>query len=174
MSAEPEFQTALELSKKPAAELIVPNARRLLVVRPEVKIQEAKDLWNDLLEFRGVILEDPECADDIDGSREMNRTGATRLAVAFGLSIREDAFTEGRVQDATTSEYDYRYLLRVTVFKGDRSVAGIGSCRISEIPATSKKGTPVPIGQREHFAIARAWTRATKRAIADILGGTEA
>jgi hypothetical protein len=44
-----------------------------------------------------------------------------------------------------------------------------GSCRLSEI--NEKAGN---LFRREHYALTKAWTRATKRAIADILGGTEA
>jgi len=99
----------------------------------------------------------------------MNRTGATRLAVPFGLSIEDRGLEEGSVQDAETGSWDYRFRVRVRVLKGARFVDGIGSCRLSEIDA--KAGD---ISRREHFAMTKAWTRAAKRAIADILGGTEA
>ena len=99
----------------------------------------------------------------------MNRTGATRLAVPFGLSIEERGIEEGRVELADEAAWDYRFRVRVRVSKGGRFVDGIGSCRLSEI--SEKAGD---LSRREHFALTKAWTRATKRAIADILGGTEA
>lgn len=146
-----------------------------LVVRPELTIEQAKRAWNDVLVFKGVILEDDNCADDIGGTREMNRTGATRIALAFGLSIQERSVEESRVEPEDPAEgWDHRFRVRVRVSKGSRFVDGIASCRLSEIPARTKKGEPVPISQREHFALTKAWTRAAKRAIADILGGTEA
>ncbi len=140
-----------------------------LVVRPELTIEESKSIWNAFLELRDLILSDPACYDDIEGRKEMNRTGATRLAVPFGLSIAEVGVEEGRVELADSGEYDYRYRVRVRVSKGARFVDGIGSCRLSEI--SEKAGD---ISRREHFAMTKAWTRAAKRAIADILGGTEA
>lgn len=174
-----EFRTADQLLAErdgKRRDLALEGERPLLqaLIRPELTVGDAKDLWTAYLDLRDVILADRACADDIDGSREMNRTGATRLAIAFGLSIEERAIEEGRVQSAVDGEFDYRFRVRVRVGKGARWVDGIGSCRLSEISAKTKKGGDVPLGQREHFALTRAWTRASKRAIADILGGTEA
>jgi len=140
-----------------------------LVVSPVIGLDQAKRIWNTFLEFRDTILRDPACYDQIEGSREMNRTGATRLAVPFGLSIEERGIEEGRVDLADEATWDYRFRVRVRVSKGARFVDGIGSCRLSEI--SEKAGD---LSRREHFALTKAWTRATKRAIADILGGTEA
>ena len=140
-----------------------------LVVSPVIGLEQAKRIWNTFLEFRDTILRDPACYDQIEGSREMNRTGATRLAVPFGLSIEERGIEEGRVELADEATWDYRFRVRVRVSKGARFVDGVGSCRLSEI--SEKAGD---LSRREHFALTKAWTRATKRAIADILGGTEA
>ncbi len=140
-----------------------------LVVSPIVGLDQAKRIWNTFLEFRDTILRDSACYDEIDGSREMNRTGATRLAVPFGLSIEERGIEEGRVELADEATWDYRFRVRVRVSKGSRFVDGIGSCRLSE--SSEKAGD---LSRREHFALTKAWTRAAKRAIADILGGTEA
>lgn len=140
-----------------------------LVVSPVIGLDQAKRIWNTFLEFRDAILRDPACYDEIEGAREMNRTGATRLAVPFGLSIEERGIEEGRVELADEAAWDYRFRVQVRVSKGARFVDGIGSCRLSEI--SDKAGD---LSRREHFALTKAWTRATKRAIADILGGTEA
>ena len=126
-----------------SAEILAASAD--LVVRPTLSIDQAKELWNSYLDFKSVILADPDCADDIGGKREMNRTGATRLATAFGLSIEMAEIQEGRVQLADTGDYDYRFLVRVRVGKGRRWVDGIASCRLSEIPERTKKGEEVPI-----------------------------
>ena len=140
-----------------------------LVVSPVIGLEQAKRVWNTFLEFRDAILRDPACYDQIEGAREMNRTGATRLAVPFGLSIEERGIEEGRVELADEATWDYRFRVRVRVSKGSRFVDGVGSCRLSEI--SEKVGD---LSRREHFALTKAWTRAAKRAIADILGGTEA
>lgn len=145
-----------------------------LVVRPELELAEAKKMWNSYLMFRDTILSDPACFDEIAGKKEMNRTGATRLALPFGLSIAERDVSGERVDLADSGGYDYRFIVRVRVSKGGRFVDGIGSCRLSEIADKTKDGRDVPVSQREHFAMTKAWTRASKRAIADILGGTEA
>ena len=140
-----------------------------LVVQSEIGIDEAKAVWNAFLELRDTILSDPTCYDEIEGRREMNRTGATRLALPFGLSIEDRGIEEGRVELEDSGGFDYRFRVRVRVSKGARFVDGIGSCRMSEI--SDKAGD---LSRREHFALTKAWTRAAKRAIADILGGTEA
>jgi hypothetical protein len=173
MSAD--FTTADKLPKAPIAgapaeagpEPLVISPGSALVM-PEASLEQAKKIWNAYLDMRDAILSDPACYDDIDGSREMNRTGATRLALPFGLSIRQASLDERAVQDATDGSWDYRFVVTVTVSKGDRRVDGIGSCRLSEIPGK------MDVSKREHFAMTKAWTRASKRAIADILGGTEA
>ncbi|MGI0130641.1 MAG: hypothetical protein ACREEC_10910, partial [Thermoplasmata archaeon] len=139
-----------------------------LLVRPEVDIEAAKVVWQAYDQLKKFLLADPACYDEIEGSREMNRTGATRLAIPFGLSIEE------RGVDEKEFEEDARFIVRIRVSKGGRYVDGIGSSRLSEIPATTKNGKPVPLAQREHFALTRAWTRGAKRALADMLGGTEA
>ena len=141
----------------------------VLVIRSEIGIDEAKAVWNAFLELRDTILSDPTCYDEIDGHKEMNRTGATRLALPFGLCIEDRGVEEARVELADSGEFDYRYRVRVRASKGARFVDGIGSCRLSEI--SEKAGD---LSRREHFAMTKAWTRAAKRAIADILGGTEA
>ncbi|MGH9918100.1 MAG: hypothetical protein ACRD6W_04415 [Nitrososphaerales archaeon] len=178
----PGFQTAAQLweeqrrrgstmASSPAADtlptsLADPND---LVVSPVVGLEQAKRIWNTFLLFRDAVLRDPACYDEIGGAREMNRTGATRLAVPFGLSIEERSVEEGRVELADEATWDYRFRVRVRVSKGGRFVDGVGSCRLSEI--SEKAGD---LSRREHFALTKAWTRATKRAIADILGGTGA
>ena len=144
------------------------------LVAAECGIDRARAIWNDYLRFRELILDDPACYDEIAGRKELNRTGATRLAVPFGLSIEERLVEEGRVELADVSEWDYRFRVSVRVGKGPRFVDGTGSCRISEVPEKTRSGEVVPISQREHFALTKAWTRAMKRAIADILGGTAA
>ncbi len=175
------FVTAWQLAQRreqqerhQLAELPPPEAITSLVVAPEVDLDVARKLWNAYLEFRDVILSNEACYDIIDGHKEMNRTGASRLALPFGLSIEEREIDEGRVELADSNEFDYRFRVRVRVSKGSRFVDGIGSCRLSEIPEAKPPKTPMGISKREHFALTKAWTRATKRAIADILGGTEA
>lgn len=172
MSAS-EFKTGTEIAAERKRhrypEAADPALTAELVVRPELSLEDAKRVWNAFLELRGVILSDPSCYDEIDGHREINRTGAMRLALPFGLSITEVGIEEGRVELADSGDYDYRYRVRVRVSKGARSVDGIGSCRLSEIG-----GKAGDTSRREHFALTKAWTRAAKRAISDILGGNEA
>lgn len=178
----PSFQTAAQLrdegrrikATRRASSTEGPEPRPLsnvhdLVVSPVIGLEQAKRIWNTFLEFRDTILSDPACYDEIEGAREMNRTGATRLAVPFGLSIEDRGIDEGRVELADEGTWDYRFRVRVRVSKGGRFVDGVGSCRLSEI--SEKAGD---LSRREHYALTKAWTRATKRAIADILGGTEA
>jgi hypothetical protein len=145
-----------------------------LLVAAECDLDRARGIWNDYLQFRDLILDDPACYDEIAGRKEMNRTGATRLAVPFGLSVEERLVEESRVELSDAGEWDYRFRVRVRVAKGPRFVDGIGSCRLSEIPERTRSGEAIQVSLREHFALTKAWTRAMKRAIADILGGTAA
>lgn len=184
MSDDPEFRTALEeysqrrtvgtpLAAQAVREPIRETSPTALIL-PEVGIERAKKVWEAYQEFKNYILSDEACFDVIAGTKQMNRTGATRLAVVFGLSIAQISVDEGRVFLVDDGAYDYRFRVLVRVSKGLRFADGIGSCRISEIIEQSKKGEKVPYSEREHFALTRAWTRAAKRAIADLLGGTEA
>lgn len=169
------FQRASELPQgapAPLAALPVTEAPEL-VVAPVVSLLNARQLWTAHQEFKAIILADPSCADEIAGIRERNRTGATRLAIAFGLSIEDRLVEDGRVELADSGEFDHRCVVRVRVSKRPRYVDGIGSCRISEIEEKTKRDEIAPTSQREHTALSRAWTRAAKRAIADILGGTD-
>lgn len=156
-----------------------------LLVRPELSIEQAKKLWDSYKEFREYILKDVECFDIMPGGKkDMNRTGATRLALPFGLSIEETRSEETHalslppeISEADGKHFpqgDIRYKKVVVVSKGKRRVQNEGSCRLSEIELRTKKGEIVSLSRREHDASSRAWTRAVKRGIADILGGTEA
>jgi hypothetical protein len=183
-ASTPEFRTAKEMLEEErraassSKSLAVPDDSGIVaptsLVAAECGIDRARAIWNDYLRFRELILDDPACYDEIAGHKELNRTGATRLALPFGLSIEERLVEEGRVELADSSEWDYRFRVRVRVAKGARFVDGIGSCRLSEVPEKTRLGDSIPISQREHFALTKAWTRAMKRAIADILGGTAA
>jgi hypothetical protein len=155
-----------------------------LMITPLIDLEAMKRNWTAIRDYRNFILSDEECYDNIEGSREMNRTGATRLAMAFGLSMEERGverieFTNDKGRP------DIRYIVRVRVGRGQRFADGVGSATLSEIPErTRERGRPgdqdyrpgkeVPYGQRDHFGYTRAFTRAHKRAIADVLGGTEA
>ena len=143
-------------------------------MNPVLTIASARESWNAFLEVRSVVMEDPACFDEIAGHREMNRTGATRLATYFGLSMETLSVLETDVSlpgDDRGAYSDHRFLVRVRVSKSARYADGVGSCRVSEIPEKTNKGETIPLSQREHFALTKAATRAAKRAIADILGG---
>ena len=165
-----EIDAAMNNGKIDKAEVILPRESSLMV-RPEVDIQEAKTAWETFKKFRDFILEDPECFDKIGDKKEMNRTGATRLAVPFGLSIEERMVEESMFNK---DPEEIRFKVHVRVKKNERFVDGVGSCRVSEIPNKSARGEEIQFSKREHFAYTKAWTRAVKRAIADMLGGTEA
>lgn len=165
-----EFETGLEVARRRG---LTPYSHRetpveAFVIGPVMKEQAAFELWDSFIKFKRAILSDPNCFDTIDGGPEMNRTGATRLATAFGLSLETL-----RVDEVDMGSGDRRFVVRVRASRGARYADGVGSCRMSEI--TSRDGKLLePASKREHFALTRADTRARKRAIADILGGTEA
>ena len=149
---EPAFRTAAQLRDERrrletraagytpnAGEPVVVASPTDLVVSPVIGLDQAKRIWNTFLEFRNTILRDTACYDEFDGSREMNRTGATRLAAPFGLSIEKRAIEEGRVELADEATWDYRFRVRVRVSKGARLVDGIGSCWLSEINSSGRR-----------------------------------
>ena len=83
-----------------------------LLVQPEVGIEQAKKLWDTYKAFREYILKDDACADVMPGGgREMNRTGATRLAMPFGLSVQQirSEETAGLALPSTIPEDDRKY-----------------------------------------------------------------
>ncbi|MGI0132653.1 MAG: hypothetical protein ACREDK_06135 [Thermoplasmata archaeon] len=177
----PGFQTARELYEAQLRAAATPSTtpdderaatgRHPLLVAPECGVTEAQALWNQYLALRDLILSDPACYDEIAGHKEMNRTGATRLALYFGLSIEARDVEEGRVQIPDEGSWDYRFRVCVRVAKGVRFVDGIGLCRLSEMREKSEAGELRAVSQREHGALSLAWTRAVKRAIEDFLGG---
>lgn len=170
--------TALAVAEGERRDLARPLDPTDYVMAPVMNLTQAKDVWNAYLDLKNFLLRDDACADNIGSSREMNRTGATRLATAFGLCLETVRIDEGSIRNVEPEqgepEYDYRFLVRARASRGARFADGIASCRLSEIPAETKKGERVPLSQREHFALTKADTRARKRAIADLLGGTEA
>lgn len=155
------FKPGTRLLEKKEAKALVPV--EAYIVSPVMTVEEAAKGWDIYLRLKGMLLNDPNCYDVIEGSKEMNRTGATRLATAFGLSLDMTNMYEA------TIDKDRRFIVRVRASRGARYADGVGSCRVSEI--TMKTASD---GKREHFALGTAYTRAAKRAIADILGGTEA
>jgi len=163
------FASGAELARRLPREPVTVEA---YVVSPVVRLAQAKELWNAFFELKDFLLADPACADDLPGGRELNRTGASRLAFAFGLS--KEVLRADETEVTTDGRPDHRFVYRVRVSRGARYSDSTASCRVSEIAATTKKGEPVPYSQREHFAATKAETRAFKRAVADILGGTEA
>lgn len=103
--SEPQigFETALELAKRRAAgPPVVPVVAQDLVVASEIPLDKAIELWTAADKIRLSILSNPACYDEIDGKKELNRTGLTRLAVPFGLSIEARSFDEGRVSSVAT------------------------------------------------------------------------
>lgn len=170
MSESEEFAPGTELANRgarpPVAFVEEAPAGRPFLVQAEVDAEGAKKIWQSALNLIHAVVQDEGAYDTIGDKREINRTGASRLALAFGLSIEERSIDEQIPRDDKT---DVRYRVRVRVGKGSRFVDGIGSCRLSEIEKSVGD-----VSRREHFALTRAWTRATKRAIADILGGNEA
>jgi len=171
--SEKGFESALELAKRERA-AGPPAVVEGVLVKSEVDLEGSRQIWIQADVIRDALFQSLACYDEIDGHKELNRTGLMRLALPFGLSIEGKSFDEDNQRDMDSGEYDHRYRFQIRVSKGSRSVDGIGSCRLSEISAKTKKGEDVPIGKREHLAISKAWTRAAKRAISDMLGGNEA
>lgn len=164
---------AVELARRQRGEIAPgPVDVEAYIVSPVVPLDRAKQLWNAFFELKDFLLADPACADDLPGGRELNRTGASRLAFAFGLS--KEVLRADEAEVVTDGRPDRRFAYRVRVSRGARYADSTATCRISEVPATTKKGDAVPYSQREHFAATKAETRAFKRAVADLLGGTEA
>lgn len=175
------FETGLELAKRrglaPVAQVVPAEALRIEIISDPKSLWKQ---WDDFASLKNAILQDPACFDVIEGTKEMNRTGATRLGTAFGLTLEIV-----NVVQQPLEEGDVRFQVRARAGRGSRYADGVGTARLSEIPKiVAERGKPgdpnyrpardVPIGQREHFALARAETRGKKRAISDLLGGTEA
>ena len=119
-----------------------------LVISPVIGLDQAKRIWNTFLQFRDAILRDPACYDQIEGAREMNRTGATRLAVPFGLSIEERGIEEGRVELADEGDVGLP-VPRASPSKQGWSIRG--RCRLLSAVRDQREGwQSFPAGNTSH------------------------
>lgn len=129
-------------------------------VVPEMDIVEAKRLWDKFQEFKTAIIEAGDF-DKIGDKKDLNRSGWMKLAAAFAVSV------EQLEEQHDVVEGDPYWQFRVRASKGMRFADGVGIASLSE---TNDKDV---LGKRMHNAMTKAYTRAAKRAIADLLGGAE-
>ncbi len=163
--AEEESKVATKVDQADAEVPSFERADRVaasLLVRPEVPIDQMVRVYNAYREFHRYVMSDPDCYDVIDGAKAMNRNGAVRLGVAFGLDI-EILSSDSR----DVGNDDALFVVRARAGKGARHVDAVGTSRLSEVSTKVKE-----LGAREHQARARAETRAVKRAIYGLLGGS--
>src|SRR5438552_5173217 len=147
----------------PTKAIAVPGALQpgpLQDVSPVMDIAAAKKLWDQFQEFKSAIIEAGDF-DKIGDKKDLNRSGWMKLAAAFAVSVEQLE----EMHDIVDGEPYWQF--RVRASKGARYADGVGIASLSETNTTD------PLGKRMHNAITKAYTRAAKRAIADLLGGAE-
>lgn len=139
----------------PSAALAVPTD-----IEPVMDIEAAKKLWDQFQSFKTAIIEAGDY-DTIGEKKDLNRSGWMKLAAAFAVSV------EKLEESHDVVDGDPYWQFRVRASRGVRYADGVGIASLSE---TNDKDV---LGKRMHNAITKAYTRAAKRAIADLLGGAD-
>jgi hypothetical protein len=144
----------------PADTALAPLADAPAVVRPVAAIGEVIDAWNAFVEVKNQLLTQ-EGTDylPIQGKPRILKAGWRKVAAAFGISteIRHEAR-----RDLEAGAFVYEFVVRALAPNG-RFAEAAGSCASDE-RAFSHKQADVR---------AQAQTRATSRAISDLVGGGE-
>lgn len=125
-----------------------------------VDLEGAKKLWKQFQQFKSAIIEEGDF-DKIGDKKDLNRTGWHKLGAAFGISVTKLE----ELRDTADGVPFFQFTVRAS--KGPRHEDGVGSAGLDE---TSEKET---MGKRMHLAMTKAYTRAAKRAISDLLGGAD-
>lgn len=165
------------------AELALRDEREIELVRPVASVGAILQRFQELEELKRGLLCEADYYQTERGTLELKVRGWRKLAVAFGLST--DPPLEQLSPDAKDPrEFVVRTEVTVRHARG-RRVTGVGWFSSREIKhkwlddgscvhptKTDRSGAPIPV-PLEHVVAARAYTRALKRAMQDMLGPIE-
>lgn len=164
-------------------ELAVQEAVPIEVLRPVGSVQQIALAWDMFQELKRALIKEDDYYTDDRGKRQLRIAGWRKFAIAYGLTT--ELMAEDYMHDKVEPrEWVARVVLRVQA-RGGRSATGIGYFSTREVKhkylednsivhptKTDKSGAPIPV-PLEHLTTSRAYTRALKRAIQDMIGPVE-
>ena len=165
------------------AELVVREELAPDVLRPVGSVEQILQAWQMFQELKRAIITEEDYYLDERGKPQLKIGGWRKLAIAYGLTT--ELLSEDRLADnVDPREWVARVVLRVRA-RGGRVATGIGYFSTREIKhkylednsvvhptKTDKSGAPIPV-PLEHITTTRAYTRALKRAVQDMIGPVE-
>lgn len=123
----------------------------------ELSLAEAKDLWDKFQAFKMAVIARGDY-DEINGKKDLNRSGWSKIGTALGISVQI------LDREVTGTREALRISFWVRASKGSRYVDNVGSAESSDVQGGTGSF---------HMVETKAYTRAMKRAIADLVGGAE-
>lgn len=153
------------------------------VLRPIASPQQLLAQWQTLQELKSALITESDTYQDERGATRLKISGWRKFGIAFGLSSRT-TYEEVLADRDDPREFVGRVRMILT-HRGGRAVEGLGYFSSREVKhkwlpdgscvhptRTDKRGDPIPV-PLEHTVMARAHTRALKRATQDMIGPVE-
>lgn len=139
---------------------LVPLERPSMLVRPVATADEMRGAITEYEELKAAILR-PGDIQVIKGRPHVKKAGWLRIARAFGISCAP--VHSEHIIDDTTGDWGYEVIMRATAPNG-AEMTGDGACWASEKHESMRT---------RHNVRAHAFTRATNRAISNLVGAGE-
>lgn len=153
--AEPKKEEAKALAPAKAGDTVAFSP----IVKPAVTAQEAKEAWKSYQELKKAILDESEDIQIIQSRKFLKKSYWKKLATFFNLSIE---VVEERVVETPTKNVIFHFICKAIAPNG-RYAIGAGSSDLLE------KG----YRNTFHNTRATAETRASNRAVSNLVGGGE-
>jgi hypothetical protein len=136
------------------------------IIKPVTNVKDAVAAWSEFENLKKKLLtkEDYYLVKGPVPKLVPRRTGWRKLALFFGIS--SDIIEERRWERAGNFGYD---MMVVAMAPNGQHMVGVGTCDAKELKESGQGKVPVS----EHNARSKAHTRATNRAVADLIGGGE-
>jgi hypothetical protein len=155
----------------------------LEVLRPVGSVQQILQAWQMFQELKRAIITEEDYYLDDRGKQQLKIGGWRKFAIAYGLTteLLDETIMPDKVDPR---EWVARVVLGVKT-KGGRKTIGVGYFSTREVKhkylednsivhptKTDKSGAPIPV-PLEHITTSRAYTRALKRGVQDMIGPVE-
>lgn len=146
----------------PTALATLPETPPATLIRPIASGSEARAAWDQFQNLKRDLLED-EDVQDAQGRRFLKRSGYLKLAAAFGLTVQIVSTERDVLLDGDGRAYALWRCVARAIAPNGREMQAVGACASNERRFAHKDADPY----------ATAQTRATNRAIANLIGGGE-
>lgn len=165
------------------SELAVQEEISLEVLRPVGSVQQILQAWQMFQELKRAIITAEDYYLDDRGKQQLKIGGWRKFAIAYGLTteLLDETIMPDKVDPR---EWVARVVLGIKT-RGGRKTIGVGYFSTREVKhkylednsivhptRTDKSGAPIPV-PLEHIVTSRAYTRALKRGIQDMIGPIE-